>query len=360
MKARYLLLMQIFFGSLTLACSACTYINPSLFWPLGFVAWGTPIFLFIDVLLFIIGLFYNWKLCVLPVFIILICFRPLSHAYALNFFESKSILSPQLSVLNYNVRVFNSFKHLRSDENYSSSLNMYNFLVSSDADILVLQEYYEDKKSPIFNSSKILSKKYPHYHTSKNIKNAFGQRFGLAIFSKYPLSNKGQIDFSSKSNNHALHAEILVKGKKIRIYNIHLQSMHLEQIRDFNPKTNKKLSSELMVSIKKYKKGMLERVKQMEKVLNHIDDASQPVIVGGDFNEPPFSYVYNQWSKKMKNAYKESNTGIGATYNGRIPLLRIDHQFYNSHFECNSTTLYQNVEYSDHFPLLSHYSIVSK
>ena len=66
------------------------------------------------------------------------------------------------------------------------------------------------------------SKNYPHqYNASSKIN---GQN-GLCILSKYPLVNRGQLDFSD-SNNSGLFADFFIKDS-IRIYNIHLESLSI-------------------------------------------------------------------------------------------------------------------------------------
>jgi len=45
----------------------------------------------------------------------------------------------------------------------------------------------------------------------------------------------------------------------------------------------------------------------------------------GDMNDVPMSYSYHQLRTRLDDAFAESGKGVGGTYNGRLPNLRIDH-----------------------------------
>jgi len=52
----------------------------------------------------------------------------------------------------------------------------------------------------------------------------------------------------------------------------------------------------------------------------------------------------------MKDAFVEAGSGLGGTYNGKMPSYRIDYILCNEDFEVLS---YEkgNVDYSDHYPV---------
>jgi endonuclease/exonuclease/phosphatase family metal-dependent hydrolase len=53
--------------------------------------------------------------------------------------------------------------------------------------------------------------------------------YGIAIFSKYRIIDAGTVTMKNSMNNNAIFADIRYKGDTIRIYNIHLASLHMEQ-----------------------------------------------------------------------------------------------------------------------------------
>ena len=115
-----------------------------------------------------------------------------------------------VSILTYNVGAFlqSDFK----DSNGSATSEFVKFTNSVNADILVFQE------SPNIDWNKIEG--YPYIF--------LGYRQGIGkslqtIYSKYPIVNKGYIDFPNTQNN-AMYADIKIKEDTIRVYNSHLQS----------------------------------------------------------------------------------------------------------------------------------------
>ena len=79
------------------------------------------------------------------------------------------------------------------------------------------------------------------------------------------------------------------------------------------------------------------------------------MFVCGDFNSPPYSYTYHaiQHSKDLKDAFLESGYGIGKTYVGLFPTLRIDFILINNEIESLNTQVIKK-DYSDHYPIVSY------
>ena len=82
-----------------------------------------------------------------------------------------------------------------------------------------------------------------------------------------------------------------------------------------------------------------------------------PVILCGDFNEPPLSYNYRQLQKAgFVDTFTKVGRGIKPTYAGKLPLLRIDYIWANKgvvplNFKrCRFKA-------SDHYPILLDFSI---
>ena len=75
-----------------------------------------------------------------------------------------------------------------------------------------------------------------------------------------------------------------------------------------------------------------------------------PIVLCGDFNDLPNSYVSNKISKNMKDAFLDYSFGIGHTYNGKIPFLRIDYILITPTFNVTKFEVINN-KISDHFPV---------
>ncbi|MFN6946124.1 MAG: endonuclease/exonuclease/phosphatase, partial [Cytophagaceae bacterium] len=62
----------------------------------------------------------------------------------------------------------------------------------------------------------------------------------------------------------------------------------------------------------------------------------------------------------LANAFQASGSGFGFTYNGRIPFLRIDHQFYSEELKSINCKVIDTLPLTDHFPLISTYMFLNK
>lgn len=259
-----------------------------------------------------------------------------------------------IKVLSSNVRIFNVYDHLR-DKDYASSNGMINWVRNHEADVACLQEYYNSPDKNFRSEQRIKEKfKYSFVTPFLEIKN---HQFGMAIFSKYPIVAKGELYFREKSNNQIVYADIKLSAKKIvRVYNIHLQSMAINDEHLANTDLSSSYADKLMGSLIRYKNGCIQRSRQVDALVHHIKKCPYPVVVCGDLNEPPYGYVYEKLSDEMDNAFQRAGTGFGVTYNGKIPMLRIDNIFTGKKSEVQKFIIHKENTFSDHFPISAHIS----
>lgn len=274
-----------------------------------------------------------------------------------------------LRVLSYNVRIFNYYKSL-ADPDYASSKACIKWLAAHPADILCLQEYYNQVK---------YWDKYPFFETSKTIgrgRHRFvsvayavrGQEFGLAIFSRFPIVRRGTISFGALTQNHAQWADVARPAHAgraadtVRVYNVHFQSMSLDEGAIVaTTQRNEWLDAAGAGLLRRFRNGAVRRSRQADTVANHIRACRLPVVVCGDFNDLPYSYTYSVFNNFLVNAHQNIGAGMGATYNGRLPALRIDNQFSTpNRLEPAWVKVHDNVLYSDHFPLEVVYRVVRR
>lgn len=252
----------------------------------------------------------------------------------------------QINIISYNVQVFNGYNN--SNTKTSQSPNSINWIKKNRAHIACIQEFYTNNTIKDLNTVKIFKKSYPNscvipYYDIPP------QKFGLAILSKYKILKSGEVKFKSSTFNQAIFADINVsKNKILRVYNVHLQSMHIDQKIFSGAQVEKEL---LFTSIRKYKKGALERAEQLIQILNHIKNSPYPTIVCGDFNDVPYSYVYEQFRNHLNNGFEEKGNGFGFTYSGKYSFLRIDNIFASKEIKFMNFKTHESVWGSDHFPI---------
>lgn len=256
-------------------------------------------------------------------------------------------------VLNCNVRIFNVYPHLRDKDN-KSSIEMLKWVKNFNAEIICLQEFFLSETDPVFFTRKEISKKFP-YSYFKPFLIYKEQQYGMVIFSKYPIIGSGEIKFRNRSNNQIIYIDVKIGKETVRVYNVHLQSMAIDENDIINSKFDDESRNKLINILLRYKNGSIQRARQVDELVRHIEDCPYKVVVCGDLNEPPYGYAYEELSDILDNAFQKAGYGFGVTYNGRLPLLRIDNQFFGKGLNVNKFTVHNEMKYSDHYPISASY-----
>ena len=243
--------------------------------------------------------------------------------------ENKSSLNDDLKVMSYNVRMFNHWKWI---DNQNIPEKISDFVSEQAPDILLFQEYYTLEKQPF---------SYPYkYIRTKNKK----AKVGLAIYSKFPIINRGSLDLKNTANN-IIFIDIVRKKDTIRVYNLHLQSLELNTSKEnFGQDNSEKLIARLKDRFKK-------QAEQTEVFTAHEKQWKGKKIVAGDFNNTSYSWVYNQILKDKKDTFIEAGKGFGKSFNYWFPM-RIDFILTDKNAIVNKFTSFSEKN-SDHFPILS-------
>ena len=199
----------------------------------------------------------------------------------------------------------------------------------------------------------------PNYFYTYNFKDNFlnQQHFGIIIFSKYPIINRQKITTYPNNYNSTFQFADIVKGPDtIRVINCHLQSLrfssvNLQYIQNPSIKNDTDLAKSKNI-ITKFKNTFLRQEIQANRIREEIDKSPYPVIVCGDFNNVPNSYPYEKIGDGLQDAFVKKGAGIGRTYSGISPTLRIDNIFIDKRYSVNQFTRIPKV-LSDHFPLIT-------
>jgi vancomycin resistance protein VanJ len=244
-----------------------------------------------------------------------------------------------LKVMSYNVRLFNAYEK-NSSVNVSETIS--EILGSTKPDIVCIQEYYRNQKID-FSAYPF---QYIHFKKTKNKAGVFKENeLGHAILSKYPIVNKGGFDFKDTFNN-SLYVDIIKLQDTIRVYNLHLQSIGIL------PKVSYLQEANTSKLLGRMSNGFMGQQSQIEEILAHKANSPYPVLFSGDFNNTPFSYVYREMKKDMKDAYLERGNGLGTTYLFDSYPMRIDYILTSKTFEIlNFETI--KITFSDHYPIIT-------
>jgi len=270
----------------------------------------------------------------------------------LNLNKEEKVHSPfNYKILSYNVRVFNLWNWSPDKDR---SRRIYDFIRKSNAKIVCLQEFYSKKdigknaKDSILTQSRLKSS-HIVYTTIKGEKTSFG----IATFTAFPIFNRGSVQMKAE-DNYCIYSDIIIEKDTIRIYNIHLESIHLGEkdyrlIDGFN--SNDTIDVKGLKNIFwKFKKSYKKRALQVNSIVDHIKTCRYPVILCGDFNDTPYSYVYGQLSSFLTDAFRISGHGIGYTYINKYPAFRIDYILHSSELKSFGFKS-QKIKLSDHYPV---------
>lgn len=237
-----------------------------------------------------------------------------------------------IKVLTYNVRLFNAYQ--KDVEPTKVAQELQSILTTENPDVFFFQEY--DKKS------QLTFDKYPYKYIHFKNEN---HRLGQAIYSKYPLINTGAFDFDQTQNN-TLFADV-VKGKDtLRLYNLHLKSIGIVPTVD----PSKQVTKERF--FKRLKAAFVSQQEQASLINEHKSKSKYPIILAGDFNNTAFSYVYKSLRKEMQDAFIESGSGLGTTFQFDMYPLRIDYIFTSTIF---NVVEFKTIEqtFSDHHAIVA-------
>ena len=330
----------------TLALFFSVKVSPETLSYTGLLPLLIPVFILLNLALLLIFILNGNKLLVFPLIALAIGWKFFVITFQLN----ESSPNPTgLSVLSYNVHFFN----FRSKDRGQAS-NAIQWIKDHPSDIKCLQEFLDDYTTPSFNSMEQLTRdgdyELSYYIIDGHLKR---RSHGLAIFSRYPIINEGQI-FDNLRSNGAMFVDIKVDQDTLRIYNTHLESMSIKTERLGDAEGIKRTYRE---TLRKLKNGIRMRASQVKVLSEHVKNSPYPVILVGDFNDVPYSYTYFALKSILKNAFEEAGRGFGFTYNKVLFFLRIDHIFYHDSLEITSFKTHREVDYSDHYPISATFEI---
>lgn len=329
------------------------YINPQAFWLIAFFGLGYPILLIVN-LLFTVYWFAQMRIIgIWSLLVIVLGWNSFFSYFQVNF-DSVHPSNKDVKVMSYNCMLFDLYNW---SKNAHSRNLIFDLLQEESPDVLCLQEFYTSEEEKDFHNAdtlvKFLPTKYIHAEYTTTLREK--DHWGIATLSKYPIVRKGKIVFNTTSNNICIYTDVVMNSDTVRIYNLHLASVHFgkQDYKFIDDIMNDKETQEIEGSkniLRRLKRGFLKRSIQAEQVALHIKSCPYKVILCGDFNDTPSSYAYRKIKGELNDAFIESGSGIGKTYAGKLPAFRIDYILYSKEFTSYN---YKRVHetYTDHYPI---------
>lgn len=277
-------------------------------------------------------------------------------------YKSFSLGKPQVGgdirVMSYNVQLFNSLGDEKTKPETAEEIAA--MVKEYDPDLLCIQEfaiwhYKMSRQDCVDKLVELFDMPYYHYNSKKDF-------CGNVIFSKYPLK---AVEIGSEfweENCYGTVAQVDAGeyGQFIVVCS-HLQSFQFtnDELSVFSDKENSKeeVKSYSKSIVTKMKTAYEKRSQEVNKMLADIPHDGRPIVLCGDFNDTPLSYTYHQIKRAgFTDGFVKVGRGIGRTYAGKLPLLRIDYIWGNEQIQ---PMAFKRLKHkgSDHFPVMMDFNV---
>ena len=280
----------------------------------------------------------RWHWALMPFITLLCCIPYIGTLYQFGEPDEAVEKQPGLKIATYNVALFG-----REASGFMAQ-DILSEMKKQKVDICCFQEYSDqsgDKKN-----SDSYKEYFPYMVTGQG---------DMVIYSRYPIVRSKNIPFEM-TNNSAMWVEVKVQDQVIRIYNAHLETtgisgtMHRAAKTQVNTGMEVESNRLLRALYGNYTIGMMARAGQANVLAMDMRESEVPIIVCGDFNDVPYSYVYNTMLGDKVDGFKECGSGWMYTFRGGNKKVRIDYIFHDKSLE--GVTYYRrDLTYSDHFPV---------
>ncbi len=228
-------------------------------------------------------------------------------------------------------------------------------------DIICLQEFADVKGSVLLSNIALLrdSLQYPYvlFQPTYYQQEPWGRTaFGTAIFSRYPLANRGTLALDSKDfTENLVYADVLLPHGAFRVATAHFQSMHLNwELQPDQLPAHLIEDGHFLTGAFFWQKLHHYQQLHVQHAINirrFCDSSSMPVALCMDMNTLPNSWVYRQVRGTYTDAFLQYGRGIGSSYKSVLPYVRIDYVLADKAFEVKQFGI-MPLAISDHHALL--------
>jgi endonuclease/exonuclease/phosphatase family metal-dependent hydrolase len=339
------------------------FLHPGKYSFVALLGMGFPFLFLVGLILLCYFIFKQSKWAWVYAAVIVIGTYQLGSVFAVNAFANfkQEKDSGNLRIATWNISSWGLTKRGNANKiNYREEIT--SLLASTDADVICLQEYHFLREKT-FRDSVIPELKEKGYNYFFFARSRYTMRLfrsahvtGVALASKHPFADTAHFDYGDDDFAEPLiYADVIFKKQPIRVFTTHLQSVRLDEF-DFG--TLHDLKKPAAASIDKthaiawkLKQAYIKRAAQSQMFAQKIKQSPHPVIVCGDFNDVPGSYVYSTVKGNLQDAFLRKGFGFGRTYRFISPTLRIDYILADKKFVVQQYKKFE-VNYSDHFPVV--------
>ena len=352
----FILAVMAFLGLVAMALSVINaYVNPRHFiWTTMFGLAFWEILIFNVVVFLLLLLMWSNKIWI-SVVALLIAIPGIAKSFS---FGSKAQAENSIRIMSYNVH---NFKHVDGETDKETFANQVMDMVREQSpDILCCQEFSGFKSGVtrpqcIEDFAKSVGFQYVYFNRKIN----YG---GNVIFSKYPLAKVTEDSGFGKENTYGVMVSVDAGEKgKFHVANVHLLSYNITDdeidIITNSSERQEKLDTIGKTVLYKLKYAFEKRSDELKQVMEGMPPVGGPILICGDFNEPPLSYNYRQMQQAgFIDTFTKVGFGIKSTYAGKLPLLRIDYIWANDNVKPLDFERHK-YKASDHYPIILDFAI---
>lgn len=388
-----LLAINILLGIWSALCYIASVAAPEKIGALELISLSTAFAFFANFFFVFFWLFTRkkWR-SLISVSVLLIFSRMFLPVFGWNFFVSGNVPEDAntLKVMHWNVHAFGLYDGIEGQQKAAQMLAV---IKEYRPDVLCLAEYYivgNDSVSAftkqIMEENGYVAYRFKEDNVFEGNKNI---HLGTAIFSRYPLENFVTYPLSKRQRliengaSYLLQTDVVLPGHKmLRAFALHLYSSgitsndinYIEELKgrrtngtdasDYDPDFLYELNkrgidphNRFKVFMFKLRLSCSKRAAEADSVARVVDRSPYPVLICGDLNDVPSSYVYTAIRGKYADAFVSKGKSLGRTFNAIVPTLRIDDVFYDP-------TLLKALAYktpysflSDHKPVIAVFEI---
>ena len=208
------------------------------------------------------------------------------------------------------------------------------------ADIMALQEVVSAPDGGRDDQASFLAKEMGLKFVLGETRWRNGRPYGNLLLSRFPIHAVANYDISApgREPRGCLRADLaLDRGTLLHVFNVHLGTSYFER----------RHQARRLVG---------------PSILGH-SWLNGPRIVLGDFNEWTRGLATRLLVSQLKHADIRLHLGHRRTYPGMLPLLSLDHIYFDRHFELHGLELHRTSKAlvaSDHLPLVAELRLVHK
>lgn len=306
-----------------------------------------PFFLAANLIMLMLWIMVSWRRSWIPLLAFVVAYPSIRIYLPLHMDTEPPAES--IKIISYNVACYQFDKREMNPKD-----SIFSYLRHQDADIVCLQEDII-RKGDVADFSDI----YPYNDTVHISSPSLVLINAIGIHTRFPILRKERIDYPSLANGSVAYF-LQIGSDTVIVINNHLETTHLsgndrQRYQDMisGDMNRQDAKEETRLLISKLSQAMAERAVQAEAVHRYIQAHSNyPLIVCGDFNDSPISYVRRTIADGLTDCYAESGRGPGISYKQKGFFVRIDHILCSNHFFPSRCYVDNNVRGSDHYPVL--------